>query len=334
MKKVFIIFGVVFCLFLAAAILFYFHLARYAETPAPGAPVELMLVISPGQDLRSISESLQRGGIIVSRLKFEWLCRLRGYEKQLKAGEYLFSSAMTPTKILDILTRGQVYLHRLTVPEGYNLLQIAAAVARAGLAAETDFIAAAAHPALLRQSGVTGEKFEGYLFPDTYYFPKGVSAQKMISTMVRRFWSVWTPELKKRAEQIGFSIHQAVTLASIIEKETAVPAERPLVSSVFHNRLKKGIRLESDPTVIYGIENFDGNITRKHLLQPTNYNTYRIKGLPPGPIASPGKDAITAALFPADTSFYYFVAKKDKTHKFSTTHAEHKLAVGKYQLSR
>lgn len=152
--------------------------------------------------------------------------------------------------------------------------------------------------------------------------------------MVKRFWSVFKPEWKNRAKTLGFTIHQVVTLSSIIEKETGAPVERPIISSVFHNRLKRGIRLESDPTVIYGIEDFNGNITRRDLAEDTLYNTYRIKGLPPGPIANAGIESIEAALYPADTRFLYFVSKKDNTHQFSTNLKDHNMAVQKYQLGR
>jgi UPF0755 protein len=218
------------------------------------------------------------------------------------------------------------------VPEGYTLSQISEVIAQSNLGNRDEFYRSASDPVLTRQMGVDADTFEGYLFPDTYFFSKGVKPRKIIHTMLHRFQSVFTKEWKNRAEKLGFSIHQVVTLASIIEKETGAPFERPLISSVFHNRLKKGMRLESDPTVIYSIDQFDGNITREHLNEPTPYNTYKIRGLPPGPIANPGKKALEAALFPADTPYLYFVSKRDRTHKFSTNIMEHNRAVRKYQL--
>ena len=158
--------------------------------------------------------------------------------------------------------------------------------------------------------------------------------EQIISAMVNRFWSVFTTEWKVRAKDLGFTVHQIVTLASIIEKETGAAFERPIISSVFHNRLKKKMRLESDPTVIYGIKNFDGNLTRKHLSTHTPYNTYKIKGLPAGPIANPGRASLEAALYPERSVFIYFVSKKDNTHYFSTNLKEHNQAVRKYQLRR
>jgi len=182
--------------------------------------------------------------------------------------------------------------------------------------------------------GLDTDTFEGYLFPDTYYFPKEAGVEKIISTMVERFRAVFVPEWRERAIQLGFTVNQIVTLASIIEKETGTPFERALISSVFHNRLKKKMRLESDPTVIYGIKDFNGNLTRKDLKTVTPYNTYQIRGLPAGPIANPGRASLEAALYPEDTSFIYFVAKKDSTHHFSTNLKDHNRAVRKYQLGR
>jgi UPF0755 protein len=225
-------------------------------------------------------------------------------------------------------------LYKLTVPEGYNQDQIAALVASAGFTSAEVFLKACTDPHLIQSKGIAAKDLEGYLFPDTYYFPRPAAPETIISAMVQNFWSVFTDEMKKRADQMNLSIHKTVTLASIIEKETGVATERPLISSVFHNRLKKRMRLESDPTVIYGIEDFDGNLTRKHLKTYTPYNTYRIKGLPPGPIANPGKEAIEAALYPAESDYLFFVSRKDRTHHFSTNLSDHNKAVRRYQLRR
>jgi UPF0755 protein len=215
------------------------------------------------------------------------VARLKGYDKRLKAGEYALSATMTPIQIMEKLVKGKVKLYKLTVPEGLNIFQIANLVAEAGFAQNSSFIAAATDADLARKNGITAETLEGYLFPETYYFPKKVSIETVISTMVKRFRKVFNSAWKQRANQLGFSIHQIVTLASIIEKETGAPFERPVISSVFHNRLKRKMRLESDPTVIYGLKNFDGNLKRTHLETPTPYNTYKIRGLPAGPIANP-----------------------------------------------
>ena len=196
------------------------------------------------------------------------------------------------------------------------------------------FLAMARDEAFAGKLGFNGKTLEGYLFPETYHFPKHADIKTIITTMARRFKVNFKPEWKIAAKKNGFTIHQVITLASIIEKETGAGEERPLISSVFHNRLKKGMRLESDPTVIYGITGYTGNITRKHLNTRTPYNTYKIKGLPPGPIASPGLKSIEAALFPAKTNFLFFVSRKDGTHQFSTNIRDHNRAVRKYQLRK
>jgi UPF0755 protein len=290
--------------------------------------------VNAGQPFKITTDNLYAQGLIHSPFRFNLIARLKGYDKKLKAGEYLISRSMSPLIILEKLKKGEVRLYKLTIPEGFNIYQIAELIEKADFANKADFIKAATDAALVRQKLVQADTFEGYLFPDTYFFPKNISVQKIIITMVDRFWSVFKPEWKNQAQAQGFTLHQVVTLASIIEKETGAPFERPIISSVFHNRLKKKMRLESDPTVIYGIQDFDGNLTRKHLATLTPYNTYRIKGLPAGPIANPGQASLEAALFPTHTPYIYFVSKKDRTHQFSTNLKDHNKAVRKYQLRR
>ena len=312
----------------------YLNIISYAQKPPNTAPVEKVVVVQSGQGFKAISTLLHQKGMILHPVKFRLFARIKGYDKRIKAGEYMLSSTMTPKKILETMVDGKVYLHRLTIPEGYNLRQVAQTVETAGLASEVDFLKATTDPDLLNANGIDARTFEGYLFPDTYYFPINVTPENIITTMVKRFWSVFKPEWKEQTKILGMTIHQVITLASIIEKETAVAAERPIISSVYHNRLKRNMRLESDPTVIYGIEDYNGNITRKDLASPTRYNTYTIKGLPPGPISNAGIKAIEAALYPADTKFLYFVSRNDRTHHFSTNFRDHNRAVRKYQLGR
>lgn len=318
----------------AAACYVAADLYNYAATPLNENAAEKTIVIQSGQNIGSTALLLFENQIITAPHKFRMIARINGFDKKLKAGEYLLSAAMSPNQVLERLIRGKVLLHRVTVPEGYNLRQIAAVIAAEQLGSKDEFLAVATEASFIRESRIEGSSFEGYLFPDTYYFPSGVSGRTIIKTMLKRFWDVFRPEWNERARELGFSVHQIVTLASIIEKETGHPSERAVISSVFHNRLKKRMRLESDPTVIYGISDFDGNLTRRHLAQKTAYNTYRIRGLPPGPIANPGKAALRAALYPADTDYLYFVAKRDGTHKFSTNIRAHNRAVRKYQLKR
>lgn len=312
----------------------FIDLYMYAHKPASADQMKKNVLVAPGQGFSVTTKNLLRAGVIKNPFKFKLLARIMGKDKQVKAGEYLVPASASPTEILDILVGGKVLLYRITIPEGYNLRQIASITARAGFGTEEGFRMAATDAARVKKMGIDAETFEGYLFPDTYYLPKGETPENVVDAMVKRFWTVFVPEWKDRAAHIGFSVHEIVTLASIIEKETGDPSERPVISSVFHNRLKKRMRLESDPTVIYGIQDFDGNLTRKHLATPTPYNTYKIRGLPPGPIANPGVKSLEAALYPSDTRFLYFVSKKDKTHKFSTNIKDHNRAVRKYQLRK
>lgn len=312
----------------------YLNIVGYAQKPPNTAPVEQAVIVQSGQGFKALSNLLYQKGMILHPVKFRLFARIKGHDKRIKAGEYMLSSAMTPKKILETMVDGKVYLHRLTIPEGYNLRQVAQAVGTAGLASEADFLKATTDSDLLNANGIDARSFEGYLFPETYYFPRGVTSENIITTMVKRFWSVFNPEWKEQTKTLGMTIHEVITLASIIEKETAVAAERPIISSVFHNRLKRNMRLESDPTVIYGMGDYNGNITRKDLESPTRYNTYTMKGLPPGPISNTGAKAIEAALYPADTKFLYFVSRNDRTHHFSTNFRDHNRAVRKYQLGR
>ena len=313
---------------------FILNLQHYADQPISFETKNIVVHIPSGQAFSATTDSLFKAAIINSPFKFRMIARLKGYDKRLKAGEYMLSASMPPIKILEKLVKGTVKLYKLTVPEGLNIYQIAERVAKEGLAEQSAFVERATDAAFARASGLKAGTFEGYLYPETYYFPKNVSTKTIISSMVQRFRQVFRPEWKERSKQLGFSIHQVVTLASIIEKETGAPFERPLISSVFHNRLKKKMRLESDPTVIYGLKSFDGNLNRKHLETLTPYNTYRIKALPLGPIANPGQASLEAALYPADTKYIYFVSKKNRTHQFSTNLKDHNQAVRKYQLRR
>lgn len=312
----------------------YLDLIFYSDRTAGTDSRKKIITIKRGQSFAATTQYLYREGLIKSTFRFRLLARIKGADKRIQAGEYLLSTNLSPNQILETMVVGKVRLYKFTVPEGYNLKQIAEIISAAGFTTQAEFLKAATDPDFVHRMNIPAETFEGYLFPDTYYFPKGVSAHDLITTMVERLNSLFSEQWKKRAAETGQTIHQVLTLASIIEKETGAPFERPLISSVFHNRLRKGMRLETDPTVIYGMKNFNGNLTRKDLRTPTPYNTYKIKGLPPGPIASPGLAAIEAALYPAETDYLFFVSKKDNTHQFSTNFKDHERAIRKYQLRR
>ena len=318
----------------AAATALFLDLRLFAHQPADPSAAPLTFEVKGGQGLRQISQRLADADLVRNASKFALLSRLEGHATAIQAGEYALSAAMTPADILRDMVNGRVRLHRLTIPEGFTLRQIAEKVAAAGFTTSAVFMAACRDTALLKSLGIPADSCEGYLFPETYYFPASATAHQIISSMVRRFRDNFPEAWKTRAATLAMSIHEVLTLASIIEKETGVASERPIISSVFHNRLKRRMRLQTDPTVIYGIADFDGNLTRKHLETYTPYNTYMISGLPPGPIANPGAAAIEAALYPADTNYLYFVSKRNATHHFSATIAEHTRAVRRFQLRR
>jgi len=312
------------------------HLSRFYRTPQGDPELTVIYTISRGQSFNTTARQLAQAGLCTSETKLRFVATLLGLDKKIKAGEYRLSGAMPPQAILSILTSGRVHLRKLTIPEGYTVKQIAAVVEKNGLGKAAHITDLCFSEPFIRRMNLPDDapSLEGYLFPETYLFEKGTTEEAILTAMVDRFKAVFTATLQRDGRTLGLTPNQVVTLASIIEKETGAPFERPLISSVFHNRLKKRMRLETDPTVIYGIKDFNGNITRKDLRRRTPYNTYVIKGLPPGPIASPGLAALTAAVRPDDTPYLYFVSKKDGSHHFSRTLREHSKAVRKYQLRR
>jgi len=320
----------ILCLAAGAAALFLY---QYATTPA-GTSETGVVWIKPGQSFSETVAQLQKAGLVRHPKRFRWLAYLKRDERRIRAGEYVLRGSMSPGAILNALVRGETLLHKVVVPEGSTVFEIGQILESAGLVSEEAFLQAAFDPGLIKALGIEGNTFEGYLFPETYHYPKGVAAEQIIKKMVAHFRSVFTPAWAARAHAMGFTTHQVVTLASIVEKETAKPEERPLIAAVFLNRLKRCMRLESDPTVIYGIKDFDGNLTRKHLKTMSPYNTYRIKGLPPGPIANTGRASIEAVLYPSEEPYLYFVSKNDGSHHFSPTLREHNRMVRKYQLRR
>lgn len=335
MKKRRIVFLIAGLILIGLPAYFCSDIYFFANNPADlSHPQQVIFKISPGQSFNKITDNLFSKKLIASPAKFKLIARLKKSDRKLIAGEYELSRNMTPLEILKQLTDGSVRLHRLSIPEGFNIHQIAENVESAGFCDKQSFISAVREEGLIRKMKISATTFEGFLFPDTYYFSEDVSPQQIISAMIARFHKAFLPKWKTRAQEMGFSVNEIITLASIIEKETGVATERPIISSVFHNRLKRKMRLATDPTVIYGIKNFNGNITKKDLNTYTPYNTYMIAGLPPGPIANPGSESIKAALYPAETKYLYFVAKRDKTHYFSSTLTEHNRAVRKYQLRR
>lgn len=314
---------------LAVVIRYYISLF----TP-PGEDATPVIVEFPqGVSFYQIAKSLEEKGIIRNFEDFTFLAKLRGSTKKIRAGEYEFSLAMRAYDVLVKMEKGLVVKRPVTIPEGFNIREIADLLEKKGVSQRDRFIAMANDKGFLLSIGLEGTSAEGFLFPDTYQFFKGMTEEAMISTMVSQFKEVFTDELTMKTREAGLSMMEVVTLASIVEKETGAAEERPRIAGVFMNRLRKKIPLQSDPTVIYGIKEFNGNLTRKDLMTETPYNTYRIKGLPAGPISNPGIDSIKAVLYPEKVDYVYFVSKKDGTHHFSKTLSEHNRAVRQYQIS-
>jgi UPF0755 protein len=289
--------------------------------------------VVPGMTLKRVSQELSRQNLIRSASAFQAIALIQDKQKLIMIGEYNVSPSMLPVDILQRITSGKTVLHPVTIPEGYRITEIADLLHKQNLADKENFLQQTKNMELV--TGVSADSLEGYLFPETYHFGKFTSEETIVKKMVATFKErALKQKFLKRAKEIGFSYHEIITLASLIEKETGKDSERKQISSVFHNRLKKNMRLQTDPTVIYAIENFDGNIRKRDLKIDSPYNTYRYKGLPPGPIASPGLKAIVAALYPAKTANLYFVSRQDGSHQFSTTLNEHNRAVQKYQLRR
>ncbi|MCJ7546380.1 MAG: endolytic transglycosylase MltG [Deltaproteobacteria bacterium] len=290
------------------------------------------VVIPQGVPFKGVARILDEGGLLRSPTGFYLMARLMGVTERVQAGEYELSTTMLPLVILHKLVTGDVMKYRITIPEGYTIRQIALRLKEEGIIEdEEQFLALAFSAEFVAGLGIEGKGVEGYLFPDTYLLPKGVSPIEIIKTMVGKFKQVYGPDFARRAAELGMTDREVVILASIIEKETGVSEERPLISAVFHNRLKRGIPLCSDPTVIYGIPDFDGNLRKRDLERKTPYNTYLKRGLPPGPIANPGRSSLLAALYPAPVQYLYFVSRNDGSHYFSTTLREHNEAVWQYQ---
>ena len=309
------------------------------HVPRPFFPREpaVELEIPLGTGFRNAAELLAESGIIPSSRAFLVLGYLRRASGRIKAGRYEFSLPTSSVRVLDDLLRGKVKLYQISIPEGYNMYQIADALEREQITGREEFIRAARDHALLTELGITAGSTEGYLYPDTYFFDRGMSPEEVIRVMAERFGEIFQPlwEKARTASPAELSRHEVVTLASLIEKETSAGSERPLISAVFYNRLRKKMRLDCDPTVIYGIwEEFTGNLRREDLARRNPYNTYRKRGLPPGPIASPGRESLQAALFPATAPYLFFVSRGDGTHYFSTTLSEHNRAVNSFQRGK
>ena len=282
---------------------------------------------------KAIAKQLARQNLIRSPLVFQLMSQFSGASRSLKAGTYQLSGSMSLLEIIDQLKAGNVVARRFVVPEGLTAAQIGQLWESEGFGTAEAFYRAASHHRWRLPYGIEGETSEGYLFPNTYQIGDGTPPHAVIKMMRDEFDRRWTYELRREAESLGFSTHEAITLASIIEKEAKSPHERPLISAVFHNRLRRGWRLEADPTVLYALGNPTRRLTSADLQVNAPYNTYLHEGLPPGPICNPGMASIIAALRPASASYLFFVAIGNGKHHFSRTLNEHERMIRKIKRS-
>jgi UPF0755 protein len=296
---------------------------------------EQFVEIPAGSGTSAIGRRLADAGVIRDEISFKLALWLSGNARRLQAGEYRFDHAITARQVADKIARGDVYIRPITFPEGLTAKQMAAVYESKDFGEAQEFLDATKNAALVSAVDPAAKDLEGYLFPDTYKLPRTSTADQLVGRMVDSFMKALTPEVIEQAETRGMNVRQLVTLASIVEKETGNPAERPLVAAVYANRLKIGMGLQCDPTVIYALERagrYHGNLTREDLQFDSPYNTYRYAGLPPGPIASPGRASLEAAASPADVPYLYFVSKNDGSHAFATTLDEHNRNVQEYQV--
>jgi UPF0755 protein len=296
---------------------------------------EQFVDITPGLGPAAIGRRLVEAGVVRDELTWRvTLMRTRG-ARDLKAGEYRFADPRSAREVVATITRGEVFLRPITFREGLTILEMAQLFEERGFGTADAFVAAASDPSPIKDLDPAAPDLEGYLFPETYGLPRRGNAQTLVRAMVARFRSVFDETLRGEAQARGLSVREVVTLASLVEKETAVPDERPTVSAVYQNRLRINMLLQCDPTVIYALQRdgkYDGNLTRAGLAYDSPYNTYRYAGLPPGPIAAPGRASLEAVLRPADVDYLFFVSRNDGSHIFSRTYAEHRKYVQEYQV--
>ena len=317
------------CARVALLILLGWYLVCSFVPPGKGATVR-DVSFPAGSGIKKLATELKQDGVIRSAWHFILLARLRGQAHRLQAGDYRFTDAMTPGDILRKLVAGDVDYRRFALPEGYSVYQAAEMLEQKGYFKRDKFLAVCRDAALLERLGIHAASVEGYLSPATYNLARNGTEEQLVTQMVSRFRKVYADVTVEGRGQGGLSSNEIVTLASIIEKEAVSAEEKPLISSVFYNRLRLGMPLQSDPTAVYGVRAFSGKVTKADICRRSPYNTYLARGLPPGPIGNPGADALRAALHPTHSNYLYFVARQDGTHYFSRTLEEHNRAVAHY----
>ncbi len=319
------------CLLVLAAAPLLLHFWLFLRLPGKPAMETRQFFIPPKTGAFGIAQLLQSQEVIRDARAFYLMAWLKNSLHRLQAGEYAFSTLLTPEQVLDQIVNGRVVIHTATLPEGSTIWDVARIYEQKGLATSDEFLDLSGNPDFIRELGIRSPSLEGYLFPQTYQFKKPIDASAIIRAMVKEFRRNLPDDWERRARETGMTLNQVVTLASIIEKEAVVDSERPIISGVFYNRLKINMPLQSDPTAVYDIPGFSGAVSSAHLSRQSPYNTYQIKGLPPGPICNPGAKSLRAALHPDKVTFLYFVSNNDGTHSFSTTIDEHRRAIGHYR---
>ncbi|MGB9716436.1 MAG: endolytic transglycosylase MltG [Thermodesulfovibrionales bacterium] len=310
------------------------YIASDLLTPFQIGDKTIEVEIPKGVTFKQVIGILSKEGLVRNKTLFLILGRMIGLERKVKAGYYSIHGSISPLELLNKLRIGQIIEYEVVIIEGDSLIEIGEKLSEKGIIKKDDFMRLSVNKEFLTSYNIDAPSFEGYLFPDTYRIPKGADPKEVVGFMINRMREKYSNNLKERAIELGLSEREVLTLASIIEKEAKVDEERPLISAVYHNRLKRHIPLQADPTCIYGIKRFGEEITEKDLKRKTPYNTYIIKGLPPGPIASPGMKSIMAALYPANVPYIFFVSNNDGTHKFSVTPGEHQIAVETYRKKK
>ncbi len=316
---------------MAAAGVLIFDYYRYTRSAEPGIKQETLAAIEKGMSFNGAVDALARDGLISNPRYFRVLGRMKGAETRIQAGEYTLRPGMTPLAILDTIIRGDITKVTLRVPEGLTVSEIGKKLESLGPWTAKSFIAAAQDKKKAAQLAIPVENLEGYLFPATYELKMSMTEPDVVDLMLARGQRERTKEREKKAKDAGLSWHQVLTLASLVEEEAIKTEEMPTIAGVFKNRIDKNMRLQSDPTAVYGLEDFKGPIKKTDLLRVSPYNTYLHKGLPPGPICNPGAAAIDAALNPEKTEYLYFVADGEGGHMFSESYIEHRANIKKYK---
>ena len=310
---------------------FVFLILNWEQNKIEGV---ITVKIPKGKTLKEITGILSKKNIVKSDRSFMLAVRSLGYEKDIQAGNLVLHKPKTNFRLIHQLVDGMPELIKITILEGWNIYKVATTLENTLGIHQDKVISLCMNKRFIQSLGIKAPTLEGFLFPETYFFSRVESEQEILSAMIAQYRRVFNADFQKRAEEIGMNEYTVLTLASIVEKETGVDSDRPLIASVFHNRLKRRMRLDSDPTVIYGLVDFNGNLTREHLRKPTPYNTYTRYGLPPTPITNPGRASLHSVLYPADKKYLYFVARGDGSSQFSRTLREHNKAVWYYQKIR